>query len=324
MASEISTPLVSLITPAYNEEDLIAECIESVLRQSYRNWEYLIVNNCSSDGTLEVIQKYAALDVRIRVINNKALLQAVSNFNSALRQISPQSKYCKIVFADDWIFPECIERMVSLAEANSSVGIVGAYGIDGQWVLWEGIPYNRSVSEGREICRERLLGGPYVFGSSTSALYRSDLVRENNPFFNEANPHAADSEVCFNLLKQSDFGFVHQVLTFSRKRSGSLLTESQALNASAADTLRELVEYGPVFLSEREFKTQLKEMLGRYYDFLASSLARRDRRFWSFHKSALRDCGVTFQRRLVLLALIRKVIKRFRLRRKDAHLRWGL
>src|ERR1700739_1017905 len=323
MASEISTPLVSLITPAYNEEDLIAECIESVLRQSYRNWEYLIVNNCSSDGTLEVIQKYAALDVRIRVINNKALLQAVSNFNSALRQISPQSKYCKIVFADDWIFPECIERMVSLAEANSSVGLGGAYGIYGRRVLWEGIPYNRSVSEGKEICRERLLGGPYVFGSSTSALYRSDLVRENNPFFNEANPHAADSEVCFNLLKQSDFGFVHQVLTFSRKRSGSLLTESQALNASAADTLRELVEYGPVFLRERELKPQLKESLGRSYVFLASSLARRDRRFWSFHKSALRDCGVTFQRRLVLLALIRKVIKRFRLRRKGEHLAWG-
>ncbi|HEY2472009.1 MAG TPA: glycosyltransferase family 2 protein [Terracidiphilus sp.] len=317
-----TSPLVSVITPAYNEEDVISECIESVLRQDYDNWEYLVVNNCSSDRTLEIAQRYAAKEPRIRVISNETLLPAMANFNSALRKVSPESKYCKIVFADDSIFPECIGRMVGLAEANPSVGIVGAYGIEGQWVLWEGIPCDKSVSKGKEVCRERLLGGPYVFGSSTSVLYRSDLVRKNDPFFNEATAHAADSEVCFKLLKKCDFGFVHQVLTFSRKRAGSLLTQSQALNASAADTLHELVLFGREFLSEHEYEMQLKVTLDRYYDFLASSVTRRDRSFWSFHESAFRDCGVSFRRRRILQALLRKVINRLRVR--QAQPRWGL
>ena len=55
--------------------------------------------------------------------------------------------------------------MVALAEANPSVGIVGAYGLQATWVLWQGVPYGSSVVSGREICRQRLLGGPDVFGS---------------------------------------------------------------------------------------------------------------------------------------------------------------
>ena len=59
----------------------------------------------------------------------EAVLRAVPNFNQALRRISLASKYCKVVFADDWIFPECLERMVGVAEQHSSIGIVGAYGL---------------------------------------------------------------------------------------------------------------------------------------------------------------------------------------------------
>ena len=51
-------PLVSVLTPVYNGEDFLEECIESVLSQTYQNWEYLIVNNCSKDRTLEIALKY--------------------------------------------------------------------------------------------------------------------------------------------------------------------------------------------------------------------------------------------------------------------------
>ncbi len=50
--------LVSVVTPVYNGEDFLVECIESVLRQSYSNWEYIIVNNCSTDRTLEIALNY--------------------------------------------------------------------------------------------------------------------------------------------------------------------------------------------------------------------------------------------------------------------------
>src|SRR5579872_2852933 len=108
-----SQPLVSIVTPMYNEEERVAECIASVLAQTYQNWEYVIVDNCSKDGSAAIARRYATKDARIRVYENQQFLRAVPNFNGALRLISAASTYCKIVFADDWIFPECLERMVA-------------------------------------------------------------------------------------------------------------------------------------------------------------------------------------------------------------------
>src|SRR5512146_3249684 len=105
-------PLVSVVTPVFNGEKYLRECVDSVLAQTYTNWHYVIVNNCSTDRTLEIAQEYAARDSRIRVVNNREFVGVDANHNNAFREISPDSKYCKVVAADDWIFPECLERMV--------------------------------------------------------------------------------------------------------------------------------------------------------------------------------------------------------------------
>src|SRR5262249_49791124 len=152
-----SQPLVSVVTPAYNEEDHIAECIESVMAQTYQNWDYTVVNNCSTDKTLEIAQRYATQDSRIRVHSNAFFLQPVANHNVALRQLSTTAKYCKMVLADDWLFPECIERMVGLAEAHPALGIVSAYGLQGAAVMWTGLPYPSTVVSGRDVCRLKFL-----------------------------------------------------------------------------------------------------------------------------------------------------------------------
>jgi len=64
-------PLVSVVTPVYNGAEFLPQCIESVLAQTYRNWDFTIVNNCSTDDTLSVCLKYAAIDPRIRVVTNR-------------------------------------------------------------------------------------------------------------------------------------------------------------------------------------------------------------------------------------------------------------
>lgn len=288
-----SQPLVSIITPVYNGAQYLSECIESVLAQTYQNWDYTIVNNCSADDSLEIARRYAARDRRIRIHDNQHFLRVIPNHNVAFRQISPTSKYCKTVFADDWIFPECIERMVSLAEEYPSVGIVGAYVLQGREVVCTGLPYPTNVVGGREICRQHFLDRLYVFGSANAVLYRAGLVRGMDPFYNEANIHA-DTEICFKLLRTGDFGFVHQILTFTRVRPESLSTISADLHTYFAGTLQLLLVHGPDYLTHDELEDLLQRHISQYYRFLGKSLLLGQKQILNYHKRKLVEAGVGF------------------------------
>jgi len=291
----------------YNEAQYIAECIESVLRQTYSNWEYTILDNCSTDDSLAIARRYAQRDSRITVLANRRFLTAMQNHNAALRTISPASKYCKMVFADDWLFPQCLEQMVALAEAHPTVGIVGAYGLDGRQVLWIGLPYPSPITAGREVCRSMFCRGPYVFGSATSLLYRADLVRARPVFYSEDNIHA-DTEICLDLLKMCDFGFVHEILTFSRVRPHSLVQMSQYLNTFDASKLRHLVVHGPHFLTDSELQDCLKPTLKSYYRYLAGAVLRnRPKDFWNYHRTMLRQLGMRFDGPRLVIAVFARL-----------------
>lgn len=308
--SPTSQPLVSIVTPVYNGAEFLPECIESVLGQTYQNWDYTIVNNCSTDDTVAIARRYAEKDSRIRILENDAFLRIIPNHNHALRQLSPASKYFKIVFADDWIFPNCIEEMVSLAEKHPSVGIVGAYGLQAHEVMWAGLPYPSTVVSGREVCRRLLLDGLYVFGTPNSLLFRADLVRRHDPFFNESNLHS-DMEACIVLLKNCDFGFVHQILTFKRERPESLGMLTKEINTLIAGWLHNLVAHGSDFLTSKEFESCLRRGVYEYYNFLAVSLmrGRRDAKFWEYHKRKLNEAGVGFSRLRLARATITRLCR---------------
>ena len=303
--SAFSQPLVSIIVPVYNEAQYIAECIESLLAQTYQNWECIIANNCSTDGSGEIGRKYAAKDARIRVHDNEQFLRAVPNYNQALRRISPASKYCKVIFADDWIFPECLERMVGVAEAHPSIGIVGAYGLQGRQVVWTGLPYPSTLVSGTEVCRRLFIDGIYVFGSATSLLYRADLVRRHDPFYDESNIHS-DMETCIKLLKSCDFGFVHQVLTFGREEQpGCLRRISEDLNTHTAGHFYNLAVHGRDYLTPQEFQSCMSRSLTGYYAVLAGAVVRsRNKKFWDYHKQRMAAAGVGFSR----VRLVRTVV----------------
>jgi glycosyltransferase involved in cell wall biosynthesis len=287
-------PLVSVVTPVYNGEEFLAECIDSILAQTYQNWEYTIVNNRSTDRTLEIAQSYSGRDSRIRIHNNRDFLPIIQNHNNALRQVSPDSKYCKVVLADDWIAPECLMKMVALAESNPSVGLIGAYGLhgDGVHVIWRGIPFPRHVVPGREVCRLRLLTGTYVCGTPTSSMIRSDLVRKESQFYDESNLHA-DSTACFRILQEADFGFVHQILTFTRTRDQSNNTFAERMNSIQLSFLTEFIQFGQLCLDEREYRQRMKVLLRDYYRVLAEGLLQlRGKSYWQFHRKWLHDLGI--------------------------------
>jgi len=287
-------PLVTVLTPVYNGERYLRECIQSVLNQTYRNWEYVIVNNCSTDATGAIAAEYASGDPRVRLHNNTAFVTAMQNHDIAFRSISAQSKYCKVVHADDWLFPECLTRMVDLAERHPSVGVVGAYSLEGDRVILDGLPYPSTVVAGRTMGRWYLLGGPYVFGNPSAVLYRADLVRQRQPFYRERWPLWADLDACLDLLRGNDFGFVHQVLTFTRRHAGATSQFAQQVNTYMLGGLELLVRHGPAYLDSRELKLRLEEMVRAYRRFLGQSLFQRptDKEFWHYHMTGLREIGL--------------------------------
>ena len=304
-------PLVSVVTPVYNGEKYLDECIQSVKNQTYQNWEYIILNNCSTDGTLELAKKYAAEDERIRVVSTDELLPLIKNHNHALRQISPKSKYCKIVHADDILFASCLELMVSTAKVHPTAGIIGSYSLWGRKVVSDGLPLHITFLSGKELCRLTLLNKIYCFWSPSSLLIRSDLVRKNRCFYNEKHLHA-DDEACYELLKETDFAFVHQVLTFVRTHDDSATAViTSSYNKIILSNLDLFTRYGPVYLSPIEFKKELHVRFNQYYGFLARSLFNlREKEFWKYHKQTLQDMGYPFSLSKLAKASISKLIFR--------------
>ncbi len=304
----VGRPLVSVVTPFYNAEEFLAECIESVLRQSYQNWEYILLNNRSTDRSREIASQYAAEDARVRVYTNESFLTQPQNYNRALTLISPESKYCKIVQADDWIFPECLAEMTKVAEGNPSTGLIGAYRIDDTKVNCDGLPYPSTVVPGRQLCRASLLGQYFVFGSATTLLIRSDIVRNRVPFYSEHSNHE-DTEACYEILQNCDFGFVHQVLTFTRRENESISSSIRRHDPSyILDRLVAVKKYGPVFLTVDEYDALVKRTEYQYLRFLAKAvLARKDAQFWEYHRNSAKQVGYRVNRFVLAKHVIGRV-----------------
>jgi len=296
--STADKPFVSIVTPVYNGEAYLRECVESVLAQTYSNWEYIILNNCSTDGTLRIAEEYARRDRRIQVHSNDSLLPIIANHNRAFGLISPESKYCKVVSGDDWLYPECIARMVELAEANPSVGLVGSYQLSGGGDKWYvrnfGLPYSATVVSGREIGRAQLLGTLDILGDPTSTLYRADLVRRTDSFY--PNPTAeADLSACYECLRDMDYGFVHQVLSYERLHLEQVTTTSKSFEAYFTSDFGDLRAYGSIYLEPAELEKRINELMSDYYArmaFHAVHFRRGD--FWSFQRKRLKEVGLSF------------------------------
>lgn len=107
---------VSILIPVYNRELLLEECIESALNQTYDNFEVVIVDNASTDRTWEVCQAWAERDERIRIFRNDKNLGPVRNWQRCLDEAT--GEFCKFLFSDDKLLPDCIQTMVKTAKAT--------------------------------------------------------------------------------------------------------------------------------------------------------------------------------------------------------------
>ncbi len=118
-------PLISVVMPNYNNKKFIIETIESVLNQTYSNFEFIILDDCSTDDSWKIIQKYAKKDKRIKAFRNEKNLQIVKSRNKLFSLMSKKSKYVAIIDSDDVAIKNRFELQVNFLEKHLDFGLVG-------------------------------------------------------------------------------------------------------------------------------------------------------------------------------------------------------
>jgi len=242
----------------------------------------------------------------------------MENHNNAIRQISPESKYCKLLHSDDLLFPDCIMEMAKLAECHPTVGVVGSYRIHGDRVS-KGLPYPASFMSGRELCRLCIFGSEDILGPPSGTLLRSDLVR-NQPFYNEVNI-ASDKESIYKVLQTTDFGFIHKILTYYRVHEEQSQTRLYAKVNFRLNKMFTLKSCGLSFLSEEEYETVSRRVWNDYYGFLARNIFHcKNKQFRECNKKVLESLDESLDFRKLLRAVCQRIFNLFLCPKKGINL----
>jgi len=305
---DLQEPPVSVVTPFFNTAPYLEECIQSVVAQTYRNWRYILVDNQSTDGSGDIAAGYAErYPDNIRLVRTPSFLSQVENYNFALSLIGEKSRYCKIVQADDSIDPTCLARMVQEFEKSNRIGLVGAYDFKAGIVRGARFPWDSSPMNGKQAARLYLDSGVFPFGSPTSVMYRSSIVRASQPFFAEGRLHE-DTEKCMEILEEWDFGFVYQVLAFIRSDNESISAAFRRYSPNAIDRYLIVRRFADRFLSPAEAARLQSKEKQEYYRVLANAVLKRyPQPFWEHHRRGLRMIGESIDTAL----LARRVASQF-------------
>ena len=115
------TPDISVIMSVYNGEAYLTEAVESIINQTFKNWELIVINDCSTDSTAEILSSFALKDKRIKVYTNEVNLKLPSSLNKAISLSS--GKYVARMDADDICLPERLEKQFKFMEENRDVAL---------------------------------------------------------------------------------------------------------------------------------------------------------------------------------------------------------
>ena len=196
-----SYPEVSVIMPVYNAEKYVRLAIESILNQTFTNFEFLIFNDGSTDGSYEVITNYT--DKRIKIFNFDKNLGLVKQLNEGIR--IGKGKYLARMDGDDISNPDRFKRQVEILDANPEIGVCGS------WVESFGsskriIKYPESDEEIKvSLLARNSLAHPVI-------MLRRDLLVRNNISYDQEYYPSEDYKMWIDLTPLTDFYNIPAIL----------------------------------------------------------------------------------------------------------------
>ncbi|MBC7389197.1 MAG: glycosyltransferase family 2 protein [Opitutaceae bacterium] len=221
-------PLISICIPTYNGAEYLSQAIESALRQTFKDVEILIVDDCSTDNTLELAQKFAQGDPRVKVFKNEQNLGLVGNWNKCVTMA--QGTWIKFLFQDDYLAPTCLEEMMK-SSANQMLVIANR-----SYVFEKGISKKDKMDYRKlerqfnfsTICKgvsqlnsehfSKIIArypGINIWGEPTSMLIHKDAF-EKLGYFNALFKQTCDYEFWTRIGTNQGVSLVHQNLIYFR------------------------------------------------------------------------------------------------------------
>ncbi len=175
------TPRVSVVMTAYNRASFIGPAIESVLAQTFDDFELVVVDDCSTDATLAIARQYERRDSRVRVVSNERNLGDYGNRNQAATLVrAPLFKYHD---SDDLMYPHCLSVMVSMLSSEPRAGI----GLSPS-KAWQGGACPMLLTPRMAYEREFFGGGGLFNCGPASAIFRTETFRRFGGFENVGPP----------------------------------------------------------------------------------------------------------------------------------------
>jgi len=207
----MDSPKVSVLIPSYNYAHYIEEAIDSVLSQTYQNFELIIVDNCSTDNTKEVVEQYIQKDSRIKLVINDVNIGMYRNYNKAL--LLANGEYIKFLNADDKLHEKCLEIFVGILDTNKDVSVVTSYRQffgskdDILKPKWFGL------IERKKAIIEVLKHGNWI-GEPTTVMFRKKNVYSG--LFDVTILMFADMDMWLRQLEHGDLYVHNEVLSYFR------------------------------------------------------------------------------------------------------------
>ena len=208
----MNPPKISILIPTYNYARFLPDAIESVLAQDCRDFELLIIDDCSSDNTAAIVQPFCSRDERVRFSVNAANLGMVNNWNHCLELA--RGKYIKFLFGDDQLcHPQALGKMIALLERHPSATLASSARV----ILDEKskvVDVYRDLAEGchngREIITACLMeNGKNLVGEPSSVLFRKSDAQRG---FDARYRQIVDIEMWFHLLEKGDLAYTREPL----------------------------------------------------------------------------------------------------------------
>lgn len=208
-----NSPVISVILPVYNGEHHLAECIESVLHQTYTNFEFIIVDDASTDNTPQILEDYLSQDERIRVITNPVNQKQTISANTACKNAG--GKYLARMDADDIALPTRFEKQLEFLEADPEIGMVGTWTdtisesgiVIGQW---------KTNSEPGVLNWDLLFGTGFAH---SSVMMRNNLLKKVGYY---QSPEAEDYDLWSRISRIAKVANIPEILQQKRVWGGQL------------------------------------------------------------------------------------------------------